>query len=244
MIAPADFNTPDKAELRGIEAQFARLSAPSDRTAFLSRDFTPERTDNKLPDGPPASHRISGVDFSSASEATCAILFEKYISGFMIEPGKNYQIQIGISLRGNPLYADFEIAGAIVEFHPPRLWRPGRPYGDFKSRKEHREYRRQMRQADPVDRKSIKERTVKKLGDQYSQTRRRILDETPELKAKALIVAFNEGDLYDKVIARYGFDIPAKKDFLKEFARVRKDIHKNHSLQHNTDEEGGNRKVA
>lgn len=217
MIAVGNVNAPEPAGIPALDILYVERF-PTRQSGSENNNYTTSAAQN-----PAASANIivQGIAYSSASEATCARLLERYVPGFSVVEGESYQVPIGISPRGNTLFADFQIDGVIVEFHPPRVWRPGNVAGDFRSRAEKREYGRAMRRADPQDRKEIKEAAIEKLGAEYFEVRRRIMDESPEHRSKPLVVALSAADFYDKVVSVFADPAPARAEFLKEFFELR-----------------------
>lgn len=166
-----------------------------------------------------------GVRYASASEAAVAELMERYLPGFKIVPGETYQVLIKDPAKNTYKTVDFCVEGCLVEFHPLRLYRRKKIWGDFPTKQDKVQFLKQRRALrNPVERRRFVENTYKRLSWQYYSERRSAIDRDPVYRGRELIVAVTAGDLYDQVITRFGKGYPGREFFLAQFEDIRRQV--------------------
>jgi len=159
----------------------------------------------------------SGIVFHSRSEAACSALMERFIPGFRAIEGATYEIPIGCNKFGHMRSIDFRLGNTLVEFHPVRIWRSGRHFGDFESREEWHEFLNEHRRCSRREKAEFKAETMRFLEDRYAAKRIQAIHANPALAHTELIVATSPEDFYYKVIERFSPKPPHLEDFLEMF---------------------------
>lgn len=203
----------------------------SEPLAEIRRNFVKKRAQESAPSNAPLTtppgrflHQESGIRFHSRSEAACATLMSRLIPGYRIVEGVSYEIPVSANKHGHMRTVDFLVAGVLVEFHPVRLWRSGRQFGDFQSREEWRKFLKEYHRCPQRDRASFKAETMQELEDRYTEKRLRAIGENPALFGKELIVATSSADFYEKVIDRFAPRPPSLRDFLGLFEKAKGEV--------------------
>ena len=171
-----------------------------------------------------------GVRYASASEAACGELMEKYIPNFKVIPLKTFQIPAFDNMNGSVKTIDFRVGDTLVEYHPARMWQLGRSIGEFETRKEYGEFRKELNAAKRESKEAankVRAKWEKMLTKRYTKRREALITESPELSKLKLIVAASAEDLYDKVIKPLGKNIPSKKEFVSEFHTLKREVFDN-----------------
>jgi hypothetical protein len=148
----------------------------------------------------------------------------RFISDYRPVEGITYEIPVGPNKYGHMRTIDFLVKDTLVEFHPVRIWRSGRHFGDFKSRDEWRDFLNEYRRCPRRERAEFKAETMRQLEECYTEKRRRVIYENPELHGKELIVATSPEDFYDKVMRRFAPDVPPLDEFLELFHEAKGDV--------------------
>lgn len=171
----------------------------------------------------------NGVRYASCSEAACAELMERYIPGFKSVPEKTFQIIIYDYNKGTYKTVDFKVGGCLFEFHPPRFWKSGKRYGDFKDYSEWKAYRGRIKRAETnTQKKAIRALTRKLLNNNYYEKRMTAIESNPKFRGIELIVAASAEEVYKKVIKRFGQNYPSQKAFVAEFNAIRNLVYQRH----------------
>jgi hypothetical protein len=166
----------------------------------------------------------SGIRFHSRSEAACAALMERFVPGYQAIEGKTYEIPVGANKYGHMRTIDFLVGDVLVEFHPVRMWRSGRHFGDFQSRDEWHEFLNEYRRCPRRERSEFKAETMRMLEENYTERRRRAIYENPEFRGKELLVATTPTDFYEKVICRFSPKPPPLGLFLTLFQEEKGEV--------------------
>lgn len=178
----------------------------------------------------PGQHWHRGINYASRSEAACGDLMERYIPGFQVIEHKSFQVPIYDYNKGTTKTVDFLVNGVYVEFHPPRFWREGKRYGDFKSASEYFSYRHKLKSLDtPEEKRAFREETQKLLTERYAGERQAIIARFKGDPNIELIVATSAESVYENVIRRFGQGYPPKAEFLKQFWAVVDEVKANNS---------------
>lgn len=162
---------------------------------------------------PTPSYR--GVSYGSISEAALGILLEELIPGFSVKEGHTFQLPLG---QGRTV--DFLIENTLVEFHFPRSYSRGRDIGDFKDKKERRDFLRSLNRVgrNRHQRKKLLRATHEKLIQNYIQKRRKQIDMSVYGPHTELIVASTPQEFYRKVICRFvGWEVISEQAFVQRF---------------------------
>lgn len=167
------------------------------------------------------AHWHRGIRFASRSEAACGMLLERFVPGFGLEEHRTFQVPVYDYAKGTTKTIDFLVNGVYVEFHPPRFWREGKRYGDFKNAKEYFDYRRELKSlGTPEEKRAFREETKRFLTERYAEERRRIAARFSGDPQTELIVVTSAESLYEQVIRRFGSGYPSKKEFVREFDAI------------------------
>lgn len=166
----------------------------------------------------------SGIRFHSRSEAACAALMERFVPGYRAIEGTTYEVPVGANKYGHMRTIDFLVGDTLVEFHPVRIWRSGRHFGDFQSREDWREFLNDYRRCPRHERSEFKAETMRMLEENYTERRRRAIYENPDFLGKELIVATSPTDFYTKVICRFAPEAPSLDEFLSLFQGAKGDV--------------------
>lgn len=144
------------------------------------------------------------MGFCSASEAACAALFLLFVPRFRMAVGRTLQVGLGHDRFGNEYRADFRIGNAIIEYHPPRIWKQRARRGDFANCEDYRDYQRALRSVRDSERRFLKEAAREAATANYYRGRRDLLDQNDSLRQCELIVATGPEEIFWKVIRRFG----------------------------------------
>lgn len=162
-----------------------------------------------------------GINYRSFHEAACGELLEKYVKDFKVVLHQTYEVPVHGRRNDPTRYVDFYVKGMLVEYHPPRFWRSGSSYGDFKNGREFFEFRRKLRECEtPEERREVREQTKQTLHLRYRKERLKAINSDPEWAGTRLEVATTAGDFYDKVICQVVKSPPPREIFLDEFYRI------------------------
>jgi hypothetical protein len=166
----------------------------------------------------------SGIRFHSRSEAACAALMELFIPGYRTIEGVTYEVPVGTDAYGQTLRVDFRHDDTLIEFHPVRLWRSHRRYGEFPSPKEWREFNRQYHNCPREELSELIRKTLHDLTQHYYRKKLGVIRANPELAHTELVVATNATEFYEKVICRFSPEPPLIGDFCELFNATAADV--------------------
>jgi len=151
----------------------------------------------------------------SQQEGAVALLLEKYVPGYQVRDGLNFQVRDkGIDNGG----IDFLVDREFLEWHPivlgtektkSRSRRGDIPNSDAGS------YFRILEQLDPAERRSLKSDYARSLALNYMLKRQQAVDNSEYVGLK-IHLATNERELYD-FISRYSDGLPEYDYFKREF---------------------------
>ncbi len=150
----------------------------------------------------------TGVKFCSRSEAICAELLRRYVPHFHLQEGLTFQVPIGRDQRGNVLAVDFLVDGVLFEYHPVRLFKNRRRFGDFLSKQEYRAYADVCHSLSRDQREFFQDSVRARLAKNYFTKRRALLDQHPTYRRMELIVATSPEEFYVLVLKRFGKNVP------------------------------------
>jgi hypothetical protein len=143
---------------------------------------------------------------------------ERYIPGFKVVELQTFQVPIYDHNKGTTKTVDFFHDGAYIEYHPPRFWREGKKFGDFKNAKEYFDYRRHLKSlTTPQEKREYREEIQEKLSERYADERRAIISRFKNGAEIDLIVAKDASDVYDRIILRFSPKPPSKAEFMRAF---------------------------
>lgn len=163
-------------------------------------------------------HDTHGVKFCSRSEAVCAELLQRYVPNFELRYGITFQVAIGNDGRGNTLSVDFLVDGVLFEYHPVRLFKNRRRYGDFRSKREYRSYSGICHSLKGEQREFFQSAMRSSLARHYYSKRRSMLDQHPLYRRMELVVATDPVEFYNLILKRFGKNIPSSVErFLRIF---------------------------
>lgn len=166
----------------------------------------------------------TGIRFHSRSEAACASLMKRFVEGYQPIEGQTYEIPVGANQYGHMRTIDFLVRDVLVEFHPVRIWRSGRHFGDFQTRDDWRDFLKEYRRCPRGERSEFKAETMRMLEENYTERRLRAIYENPAFEGKELIVATSPADFYDKVIRRFSAEPPSLNQFLALFHEAKGEV--------------------
>jgi hypothetical protein len=150
-----------------------------------------------------------GVKFCSRSEAVCAELLRRYVPNFELREGVTFQVAIGSDARGNTLSVDFLVDGVLFEYHPVRLFKNRRRYGDFRSKREYRSYSGICHSLKGEQRDFFQAAMRSTLARHYYAKRRGMLDQHPLYRRMELVVATDPLEFYSLILKRFGKGVPS-----------------------------------
>jgi len=152
-------------------------------------------------------HNFKSLQFQSKSEAACAVLMQKYISGWKCIEGETFQVGLFQNRK-----ADFLIGPEIVfEYHPISLHR------EMISDNARHSLERQLKHCKQYLKDEIIDAIKDELYYQYFARRQILVKATPGLENAELIVAIDSKGFYRKVIARFSDSPPGLREFSKEW---------------------------
>ena len=164
----------------------------------------------------------TGVKFCSRSEAICAELLRRYVPHFNLQEGLTFQVPIGRDQRGNVLAVDFLVDGVLFEYHPVRLFKNRRRFGDFLSKQEYRAYADVYHSLSRDQREFFQDSVRARLAKNYFAKRRALLDQHPTYRRIELIVATSPEEFYALVLKRFGKNVPRTVErFMAIFEELR-----------------------
>jgi hypothetical protein len=164
----------------------------------------------------------TGVKFCSRSEAICAELLNRYVPHFELREGLTFQVPIGRDQRGNVLAVDFLVDGVLFEYHPVRLFKNRRRFGDFLNKQEYRSYAEAFHSLSRDQRDFFQESVRARLAKNYFAKRRALLDQHPTYRRIELIVATTPEEFFTLVLKRFGRNVPRSVErFMAIFEELR-----------------------
>ena len=152
--------------------------------------------------------RSEQVGFCSRSEAICAELLKQYVPHFTAVEGITCQVAIGIDAQGNKLTVDFVVDGVFFEYHPVRLFKNRRRCGDFRSKREYRDYTTICHSLRGEQRDFFQHAMRAQLSQNYYAKRRALLDQHPVYRRMELVVASSPDEFYFLILKRFGHNVP------------------------------------
>lgn len=162
-----------------------------------------EASDNDIHYESPA-----GVKFCSRSEAICAELLRRYVPHFELRDGLTFQVPIGRDQHGNVLAVDFFVDGVLFEYHPVRLFKNRRRFGDFLNKQEYCTYTQMYHSLRRDQRDFFQEAMRARLTKNYYAKRRALLDQHPGYRRMELVVATTPEEFYHLILRRLGKNVP------------------------------------
>jgi hypothetical protein len=164
----------------------------------------------------------TGVKFCSRSEAICAELLKRYVPHFELQEGLTFQVPIGRDQRGNVLAVDFLVDGVLFEYHPVRLFKNRRRFGDFLNKQEYRSYADAYHALSRDNRDFFQDSVKARLAKNYFIKRRALLDQHPTYRRMELIVATTPEEFFTLVLKRFGKNVPRSVErFMAIFEELR-----------------------
>ena len=164
----------------------------------------------------------TGVKFCSRSEAICAELLRRYVPHFELREGLTFQVPIGCDQRGNTLAVDFLVDGVLFEYHPARLFKNRRRFGDFMSKQEYRAYVDAYHSLSRDQREFFQDSVKARLAKNYFIKRRALLDQHPTYRRMELVVASSPEEFYVLILKRFGKNVPRSVErFMAIFDELR-----------------------
>ncbi len=127
---------------------------------------------------------------------------------FHLQEGLTFQVPIGRDQRGNVLAVDFLVDGVLFEYHPVRLFKNRRRFGDFLSKQEYRAYADVCHSLSRDQREFFQDSVRARLAKNYFTKRRALLDQHPTYRRMELIVATSPEEFYVLVLKRFGKNVP------------------------------------
>ncbi len=164
----------------------------------------------------------AGVKFCSRSEAICAELLRRYVPHFDLREGLTFQVPVGRDQHGNVFAVDFLVDGVLFEYHPVRLFKNRRRFGDFLNKQEYRTYTQMYHSLRRDQRDFFQEAMRARLTKNYYAKRRALLDQHPSYRRMELVVATNPEEFYHLILKRLGKNVPRTVErFLAIFEELR-----------------------
>jgi hypothetical protein len=165
-------------------------------------------------------YNIRGNCYPSKQEAACALLMEKYLPSFHIIEGITYQV------NGDLTHAiDFLVNGVFIEYHPILLFfSMNGNLGDFTSMDDYQAFKHEISILDGERRNACRQRHIEHLSNLYILRRKAIIDASDTYKGSEIVLVRSPSELYDRVICRFGKNIPSKAVFVREFRLLRDTI--------------------
>lgn len=219
------------AGAHGIDPETGeRIAVKAGRRSLELKTGIHARTrEQNLESGIQASEVVSSLKvivgenyFDSRVEAAAALSLERFIPGFVITRGENYQVIIpGVQKK-----VDFIINGVLVEYNPIILWYTDNGYlGSFDTREEYEVYDGWRKSLSRSERAAYNQQVTESLRQRYYQRRKEAIDQNPDYQERELVVVVNPEQLYDEVITRFGQEYPdSREDFKKLFNATLKRI--------------------
>jgi len=162
------------------------------------------------------------INFCSRSEAICAELLKRYVPHFDLRHGLTFQVPIGRDTQGNLLAVDFLVDGVLFEYHPVRLFKNRRRYGDFNNKQEYRAYTDAFHSIRSDQREFFLDAVRARLTKNYYAKRRALLDQHPAYRRMELVVATSPEEFYHLILKRFGKNAPRSLErFLAIFEELR-----------------------
>jgi hypothetical protein len=167
----------------------------------------------------------NGIQFCSRSEAICAELLQRYVPHFELQNGLTFQVPIGRDQRGNVLAVDFLVDGVLFEYHPARLFKNRRRFGDFLNKQEYRAYTQMYHSLRREQREFFQEAMRARVTRNYYAKRRAILDQHPTYRRMELVVATTPEEFYALILKRFGKNVPRSVErFMAIFEELRSSL--------------------
>lgn len=188
---------------------------------------------------PPGRFSLDGIRYHSRSEAAAAIMLDRYLPDFHIEPWKTFQVPVGIGSGGDIQTVDFRYGDLLIEYHPPRVHRQPRRNQRKRSRepKVLRNLRERLvdRNLTASQRRKIVHEMREYLIRKYRRRRLSVLEESAFVQDYELIIASSPDELYKKVIVPFGESgLPRLSGFVSDFRDLQaavKEINRRPRLQ-------------
>lgn len=151
--------------------------------------------------------------FDSYLEAATAASLERFIPGYQLQRGENYQVVVEEAGKK----VDFMVNNVLVEYNPIVLkYLQGRVTG-FDTQEEYELYMQSLSQLDRTQQFAYTAQVREGIAQRYFQRRREAIDQDPAYQERELIVATTPADLYDAVITRFGENYPNRDEFVDFF---------------------------
>ncbi|MEY4702006.1 MAG: hypothetical protein RL326_2193 [Pseudomonadota bacterium] len=220
-LDPQQFDSPSPhSEYSGPDQRRRRKRQPSGKRdlsdAYEMRDI------NAAEDSIDYISPATGVKFCSRSEAICAELLRRYVPHFELREGLTFQVPIGRDQRGNVLAVDFLVDGVLFEYHPVRLFKNRRRFGDFLSKQEYRAYVDVCHSLTRDQREFFQDSVKARLTKNYFTKRRALLDQHPTYRRMELVVASSPEEFYALILKRFGKNVPRSVErFMAIFDELR-----------------------
>ena len=158
--------------------------------------------------------RIPTIRFDSKSEICCAVLMERYVSGWECTTGRTFQVPLTQGCK-----ADFLLNGEVVlEYHPASLHR------GLMSDEARRSFARHLPRLKGWLRDELRDALLAELHEQYVVRRRTLLRATPGLEQAELIVARDPREFWKLVLMRFSESPPSCKQVHKEWCDILKAV--------------------
>jgi hypothetical protein len=150
-----------------------------------------------------------GVKFDSQSEVVCCKLLEIFVPKWRLNVGKTYNIHIG-----HGKYADFKIGNFIIEYHPTVLPRE-------MTKQNYLRWRHALKGLPLKARQKLEKAMKKHCETEYAKKRRFSIAVHPHKRIHdcELIVCTSPEEFYQKVLIRFGENLPPKEEIIKIFPR-------------------------
>lgn len=211
-------DTPDNQERHRRAASRNRPKSNSQRAESVFHDNDGEREEHEESD----CASSGDIKFCSRSEAICAELLKRYVPHFELRHGLTFQVPIGRDTRGNLLAVDFLVDGVLFEYHPVRLFKNRRRYGDFNNKQEYRAYTDAFHSIRRDQREFFLEAVRARLTKNYYGRRRALLDQHPTYRRMELVVATSPEEFYHLILKRFGKNAPRTVErFMAIFEELR-----------------------
>lgn len=184
---------------------------------FREKGVTPPVIEKRLREGrSPARYSYADLGFDSLDEAACGILLQRYVLGRELKPGVELQVSVG------KWFLDFVLQDVVIEYHPIVLRLPRGGPGVFKTWQEYEHFRKQRDRVPRDQRRDFIEDMRQQYTERYRAERQAIINLSPELRNKRLIVVTSKEEFYFEVIRRLSKNPPTKVAFDRQWASQRR----------------------
>lgn len=152
-----------------------------------------------------------GIRFHSRCEVACAVLLERYVSGFRIREGETYQVPIGFGR-----FVDFALEKDgrryLIEYHPANLKFEMNPRAYAKLCNALGQIPKQLR-------REIREAVREDKFADYVRKRFFCIQHSPleEVQKSTLIVCDDPMKFYRLVIKKFGSNVPKENLFIAQW---------------------------